>query len=253
MLELSQKRRIDDKTLGVLILADLSHAPSKIYVNKKINYCSGLGLSARIVDLFSIDNEQAIKEITESNEMTLVQLPLPQKHKGLEKLIPPERDIEGFHPLHLGNLVCGKPTVYPCTASAIVNYLDFYEFDFESKRVCIINDTIVVGKPLALALNIYGSTVTICNKYTKNLKEITLSSDLIVSAVGHPEFSLKSDMINKGTWVVDVGSCKIDKKIIGDLDIEAREKCGVYSPPIGGIGPLTVAHVVENMLILQGK
>jgi len=239
---------------SLLVFVDLEHPPSKLYVNRKIDYCRSLGIEAEIVDISKMTTFQASYRLLSSsfNNLILVQLPLPERHANLEKQIPQIQDIEGFASNHLGNLVSGNLNVYPCTAAAIMGLLQHYKFEFKGARVCIINDSLVVGKPLALAMSWHNATPIICNKYTRDLPEITRISDLIVTAVGKPNFSLNADMIQEGAWVVDAG-CRLSEqgKAIGDLEPEARFKCGAYTPTVGGVGPVTVSQVVSNMLKLK--
>lgn len=229
---------------------------SEIYISKKKAACNEVGIFSTthfVPDGLSTDHiTQIINDLNNRDHHgILVQLPLPpylDKIKILNK-ISPVKDVDCFTSTNLGLLAQNSSLFEPCTPAAIISILKHYEIDIHGKNVVIINDSIVVGRSLAMMLLNLQATPTICHKQTENLKEICLSSDIIVSAVGKPDFKLTSDMVRKNATVIDVGINRIGNKIIGDVDEGVKEKAGYLTPPSGGVGPVTCAMLMRNTLI----
>ncbi|MBQ5385097.1 MAG: bifunctional 5,10-methylenetetrahydrofolate dehydrogenase/5,10-methenyltetrahydrofolate cyclohydrolase, partial [Treponema sp.] len=189
----------------------------------------------------------------------LVQLPLP-KHISEEKVtcaISPEKDVDGFHPVNMGNLLSGKKGFIPCTPHGVLVLLEKAGIDTKGKRAVVIGRSNIVGKPMAVLLSRkeYNSTVTLCHTGTKDMAEITRQADIIVVASGHPG-TLTADMVKDGAVVIDVGvnripdsSKKSGFRLVGDADFEGlKEKTSFITPVPGGVGPMTIAMLIYNTL-----
>lgn len=238
------------KGLRLRVLSDMGHEPNRIYVSRKLKFCLSLGIEVEIVDLATTAPDEAkILATGEGVDGVLVQLPIPGKHSGLTNMVPPHRDVEGFHPFHLGRGLHGQfeEVVVPCTAAACVSILDHYAFDLSGTHVVIVNDSVVLGRPLAAALLRRNATVTICNQYTKDIGSIVKISDLLVTGVGRKEFEINPEWICDRISVIDVGIRSQDGKVMGDLGPQAAERCRAYTPVPGGVGPVTVAWVANNL------
>ena len=230
---------------------------SKIYVQNKKKACERNGLGCDITYLSDSSNQNSIIDLIQSwNESKdihgiLIQLPLPTKinRNAVLNAVSPNKDVDGFHSLNLGKLVQSSPEFLPCTAMAVLEMLFHYEIEILGQHVVIINDTVVVGRPLAMLLSNHGATVTLCNRYTKSLKEICATADILVSAVGkRPDFVLSDDYVKPGAVVIDIGITRLNGKVIGDVDFEQVSKKTAYISPVpGGVGPCTIACLMRNL------
>ncbi|WP_022819926.1 bifunctional 5,10-methylenetetrahydrofolate dehydrogenase/5,10-methenyltetrahydrofolate cyclohydrolase [Fusobacterium russii] len=230
---------------------------SEVYINSQINLCKTLGIEARVFFFENNITEQLLLDLIEdlNNSPTtdgiMLNLPLP-KHMNVTKIlnnIKLEKDVDGFKAENLGLLFQNDSNfIAPSTPAGIMEMLKRYKIDLTGKDVVVVGRSNIVGKPVAaLVLNAHG-TVTICNSYTKNLQEKTRNADILISAVGKPEF-IKADMVKEGAVVIDVGINKIGNKIVGDIDFEnVKDKVSHITPVPGGIGTLTVAMLFSNIL-----
>ena len=178
----------------------------------------------------------------------LVQLPLPKglNEKRLLSLIPPEKDVDGFHPYNVGNLMLGEQTVVSCTPFGVLLLLQDYDIEIAGKNAVIVGRSNIVGKPMAMLLLKENATVTICHSKTQNLKEICRRADILVAAIGKAGF-ITADMVKEGAVVVDVGINRVDGKLKGDVDFDAvKEKASYITPVPGGVGPMTIAMLLTN-------
>ena len=179
----------------------------------------------------------------------LVQLPLPRgfdEDRITERIIP-YKDVDGLHPINQGRLAAGKEELVPCTPKGIIRLLSHYKVPIAGHRAVIINRTTLVGRPLANLLLNRDATVTICHSKTPNLAQITKTADVLVSAVGRENFQIKPDHIKPNAAVVDVGLTRVEGRLRGDVDFEAVSKlAGFITPVPGGVGPMTVACLLEN-------
>lgn len=251
---------------------------SKIYVSKKRKACEEVGIDSLLIKPFDSGIENFISPIETLNHTIdwlnkdssihgiLVQLPLPHPldQKIIFDRINPLKDVDVFNPVNVGLLSQGRPRFIPCTPSGIQSLLQYYNIEFCGKKVCVINRSNIVGLPLQALLiqnNAYANaTVTVCHDHTppEALKEICLMSDIIVVAVGIPNF-LTVDMVTERSIVVDVGINRVHgtNKIVGDVDFEpVAAKCAWISKVPGGVGPLTVASLIKNVdlaFTLQGN
>jgi len=179
----------------------------------------------------------------------LVQLPLPRgfdQDRFIERIIP-YKDVDGLHPINEGRLAAGKEELVPCTPKGIIKLLSHYKVPIAGQRAVIINRTTLVGRPLANLLLNRDATITICHSKTPNLAQITKTADVLVSAVGRENFQIRPDHVKPNAAVVDVGLTRVEGKLRGDVDFEAVSRlAGFITPVPGGVGPMTVACLLEN-------
>ncbi len=233
-------------------------AASEIYVRLKRKMCEEVGIN---FTEYHLDNEVTqkelitlIKKLNTDNGVhgILLQSPIPYHLNIYEafEAIDPKKDVDGFNPINAGRLLQGQDSFKACTPKGIMTLLEEYDIDVTGKNCVVIGRSNIVGKPMAeLLLNANG-TVTICHSKTENLSEITKKADLIVIAIGCPEF-LKEDMIKEGAIVIDVGINRIQgtNKVVGDVDFESvKDKVGYITPVPGGVGPMTIISLVENVV-----
>ena len=179
----------------------------------------------------------------------LVQLPLPRgfdEDRMIERIIP-YKDVDGLHPINQGKLAAGKEELVPCTPKGIIKLLSHYKVLIAGQRTVIINRTTLIGRPLANLFLNRDATITICHSKTPNLAQITKTADILVSAVGRENFQIKPEHVNPKAAIVDVGLTRVEGKLRGDVDFEAVSKlAGFITPVPGGVGPMTVACLLEN-------
>ncbi|HRD55769.1 MAG TPA: bifunctional methylenetetrahydrofolate dehydrogenase/methenyltetrahydrofolate cyclohydrolase FolD [Parachlamydiaceae bacterium] len=257
--------------LAVVLVGN--HPASVVYTTRKRQMCEAAGIRSLKKEFSAnISEEALLKEIEALNyddevDGILVQLPLPP-HINPEKItyyIIPEKDVDGFHPTNMGNLLIGDPKgFYPCTPLGIKVLLERYQIETAGKHAVIIGRSNIVGKPMAAMLvqnKIFGNaTVTIAHQQTKNLKELTLLADILIAAIGKPKF-ITADMVKQGAVIIDVGINKIDDpskkigyRIVGDVDFEqVCKKCSFITPVPGGVGPMTIAMLLSNTLLSYEK
>ena len=229
---------------------------SAVYVRNKNKICRELGFKS-FEQKLSLDTSEAkllqlIKELNSNNDIhgILVQLPLPNQidSEKILQAIDPNKDVDGFHPINVGKLVVGNALLTPCTPSGIIKLLDHYEIDISGKHAVVLGRSNIVGKPLSMLLLQRNATITICHSRTKNLEEITRSADILVAAIGRANFVTKN-MVSEGTIVIDVGINRVDGKLTGDINFEPVSKKASYITPVpGGVGPMTIALLMENTL-----
>jgi methylenetetrahydrofolate dehydrogenase (NADP+)/methenyltetrahydrofolate cyclohydrolase len=234
----------------------VGHDPaSEIYVRSKIKTCGELGIySEKITPPDTISTEQLLGIIEGLNQRDeidgiLVQMPLPPQVDKQRVLVSvrPHKDVDGFHPVNVGNLVANHPGPRACTPAGIMEMLRRNEIPVAGKNAVVVGRSDIVGKPMALMLLHQSATVTICHSKTVDLPGVCRRADILVAAMGRPAF-LTEDFIQSGATVIDVGmNRKPDGKLIGDVDPEAVERlAGAYTPVPGGVGPLTIAMLMSN-------
>ncbi|MAX17852.1 MAG: bifunctional methylenetetrahydrofolate dehydrogenase/methenyltetrahydrofolate cyclohydrolase FolD [Nitrospina sp.] len=229
---------------------------SAVYVRNKNKICHEIGFQSFGQNLSAETTEEElldiIKKLNSNDEVNgiLVQLPLPD-HIDSEKIllsIDPEKDVDGFHPINVGKLAIGNALLTPCTPTGIIALLDYYKIEIPGKHAVVLGRSNIVGKPVAHLLLQRHATVTICHSKTKNLQQVTRQADILIAAVGRPHF-VNSDMVKEGTVVIDVGINRVDGKLTGDVDFDqVAEKAGLITPVPGGVGPMTIALLMENTL-----
>jgi methylenetetrahydrofolate dehydrogenase (NADP+)/methenyltetrahydrofolate cyclohydrolase len=242
-----------------------NNGASETYVGSKVKSCAEIGFKSTLIRLEAgITESELLFKLDELNEDVdidgiLVQLPLPG-HIAEEKVIErikASKDVDGFHPESVGRMVQGLSAFYPATPYGILLLLEHYGIETRGKHAVVIGRSNIVGRPISIMLskNEYpgNCTVTVCHSHTQNLKEICLQGDIIIAALGRPEF-LKADMVKEGAVVVDVGITRVSddtKKsgfaIKGDVDFEqVAPKCSYITPVPGGVGPMTIAALMMN-------
>lgn len=247
--------RLEVKPKLVVILVGDDDA-SKIYVRNKIKACENVGIATEDYILPKDTREKElvdlIEKLNKNKEVNgiLVQLPLP-KHLNEDTIvntISPIKDVDGLNIINQGNLLNRKPVLVPATPKGIITLLKRYFVEIEGKRVVIVGRSKLVGMPLALLFNHTNATVTVCHSYTEDLKDITKQADILVSAVGKADF-ISGDMIKKDAVVVDVGINRQMGHIVGDVNFkEAMEVARLVTPVPKGVGPMTIASLLENVL-----
>ncbi len=229
---------------------------SKVYVGRKHKACGEVGMASEVVRLpAEVSEAELLARIDALNADAavhgiLVQLPLP-RHINTEKVlerIRPDKDVDGFHPINVGNLCVGKETLVPCTPYGIIRMLEISGIPVEGKRAVIIGRSNIVGKPMAMLLLTRSATVTVCHSRTRDLAAVAREGDILVAAVGKPEFVTR-DMVKPGAVVIDVGINRVGDKLVGDVKFaEVAEVAGYITPVPGGVGPLTIAMLLHNTL-----
>lgn len=244
-------------TPGLAVVLVGSDPASKVYVGMKKKNCIELGMYSADYELPESTGEAELLELIaalnadERVHGILVQLPLPG-HIDTDKVleaISPEKDADGFHPFNVGRLAIGKPTFQPCTPYGVMVMLDEIGYDLKGKEVVVVGRSNIVGKPVALMCLARHATVTICHSRTKDLPDVVRRADVVIAAVGKAEM-VKGDWIKPGAVVIDVGINRgDDKKLVGDVEYStAFEKASAITPVPGGVGPMTIAMLLQNTL-----
>ena len=243
-------------TVGLAVIIVGENPASKIYVANKKKACEALGIVSEEYVLPESTTEQELLELinTLNNKKSingiLCQLPLP-KHLD-EKLIinsiAPDKDVDAFNPSSLGRIMTGDYDFVPCTPAGILEMLKYEGIEIAGKSCVVIGRSHIVGKPMAMLLLHANGTVTVCHSKTKNLKEICRNADILVAAVGKAKF-VTEDMVKPGAVVIDVGMNRENGKLCGDVDFDAvKEKASAITPVPGGVGPMTIAMLMQNTL-----
>ncbi len=242
-----------------------NNGASETYVASKVKSCEEVGFKSTLIRLDSNTSEeiliQTIEQLNNDADIDgiLVQLPLPKQisEEKIISLIHPDKDVDGFHPMSIGKMVQGLPTFIPATPYGILLMLEHYNIDTKGKHAVVIGRSNIVGRPISILLsrNSYpgNCTVTVCHSHTPNLKELCLQADIIIAALGKPEF-LKADMVKENAVVIDVGITRVvdtTKKsgfsIKGDVDFtQVAPKCSFITPVPGGVGLMTIAALMMN-------
>jgi len=245
---------------------------SQTYVNSKVKACDNVGFKSTLVRFESSVNEQTllakIEELNNNVDIDgyIIQLPLP-RHISEQKMIEaihPNKDVDGFHPVNVGRLVLNLPTYISATPFGIIQLLERYDIPTDGKHCVVIGRSHIVGSPMSILMSknttVGNCTVTLCHSHTKNLKEHTLNADIIIAAIGKPNF-LTADMVKQGAVIIDVGINRVDDtsltkgfKLVGDVSFaEVSEKASYITPVPGGVGPMTIASLLKNTLIAAKK
>jgi methylenetetrahydrofolate dehydrogenase (NADP+) / methenyltetrahydrofolate cyclohydrolase len=264
---------IDGKTLGAKVreevaasVAELGHVglatvlvgddpASHIYIGLKQKAATQAGMDARDLELpADTPEEELLATIAELNaddgiDGLLVQLPLPDHldETRVIEAISPAKDVDGIHPVNAGRLYLGRPTLVPGTPLGIMRMLDEYDIPLEGAHAVVVGRSAIVGKPMAHLLLQRNATVTICHSRTRDLRRHTLDADVLVAAVGRMHL-VSADMVRAGATVIDVGMNRDEssRKVLGDVDPAASERAAYMTPVPGGVGPMTIAMVLQN-------
>lgn len=233
-------------------------AAAALYLKMKGQTCQELGIPYTEYNFkASITQDELLEKVKKLNEnpdvtAILIESPIPNHLNILEAFdtIDPEKDVDGLNSINLGELAAGHPKMVPATPLGIMKLLEEYKIEIEGKRCVVVGRSNLVGRPMALLLLNANGTVTVCHSRTKNLGEITKQADILVVAIGKPKY-ITADMIKDGATVIDVGINRIpgEKKIVGDVDFEnAKLKCEYITPVPGGVGPMTIISLIENLI-----
>ncbi len=230
---------------------------SKVYVRNKSKACEKVGVE---YEEFLLDSNITEKELFDlidklNKDKTingiLLQSPIPKhldQNKAFSKIIP-EKDVDGFNPINVGNLCIGNDGFISCTPFGIMKIFEYYDIELEGKNAVVLGRSNIVGKPMMQCLLSKNATVTVCHSKTKNLKEITKNADILISAIGKPNF-VKEDMVKDGAIVIDVGISRLeDGSLCGDVDFNnVCNKVAGITPVPGGVGPMTIAMLLYNLV-----
>ena len=249
------KKKFKTEPFLVVIMIG-EHPPSLIYVRNKEKSAKEIGIKSKVIKYPSTTNEnEIIKKIEELNQDQkvsgiLVQLPLPKqiKKEKIINAINPEKDVDGFNPLNVGNLASGYKSIVPCTPLACLMLLKKVEKDLNGKHAVIIGRSNLNGKPMAQLLLKENCSITIVHSKTKNIQSECQRADIIIAAAGVPNL-VKADWVKNDVIVIDVGINKVNEKIIGDVSFEeVKKKSKAITPVPGGVGPMTIACLLKNTL-----
>ncbi|MEN8746565.1 MAG: bifunctional methylenetetrahydrofolate dehydrogenase/methenyltetrahydrofolate cyclohydrolase FolD [Polaribacter sp.] len=245
-----------------------NNGASITYVNAKVKACERVGFASTLIRLEEeVTEEKLLDEIANLNvdkdiDGFIVQLPLP-KHIDEQKIlmaIAPNKDVDGFHPTNVGKMALNLPTFISATPFGILELLERYNVETAGKHVVVLGRSHIVGSPMSILLSqkrkVGNATVTMCHSRTKNLKEMTLQADIVIAAIGIPEF-LKADMVKDNVTVIDVGITRVDDaskksgyRLLGDVAFEEVAKKAAFITPVpGGVGPMTIAMLLKNTLL----
>ena len=257
----SDVEKLDRKpTLAVIITKD--NEAGAVYVRNKQRACEKTGVNSMTIEFEStVSEDEMLAKIDELNQnpeidAILVQLPIPN-HLDTEKIlnrISPSKDADGFHYVNAGKMFTGQmPSSIACTPKGIIRLLDEYKIKLEGLNALVIGRSNIVGKPIAQLLLQRNATVTMAHSKTKNLADYTKMADLIVVAIGKPKF-LTGDMVKEGVVIIDVGISRVDGKLSGDVDFDSvAPKASFITPVPKGVGPMTVAMLIQNTVELSKK
>ena len=267
-LEVLQLKKEGKKTPHLAAVIVGNDGASKTYVGAKVKACNRVGFSSTLVELSKDTTEASllskIDELNNDDDIDgfIVQLPLP-KHIDEQKIlmaVNPDKDVDGFHPTNVGKMALNLPTFISATPYGILELLDRYKVETSGKHVVVIGRSHIVGSPMSILLSqkrtVGNATVTITHSRTKNLKEITLQADIVIAALGIPEF-LTADMVKDNVTVIDVGITRVEDttkksgyRLLGDVSFEEVSKKSAFITPVpGGVGPMTIAMLLKNTLL----
>ncbi len=267
-LEVLQLKKEGKKTPHLAAVIVGNDGASKTYVGAKVKACNRVGFSSTLVELSKDTSEASllskIDELNNDDDIDgfIVQLPLP-KHIDEQKIlmaVNPDKDVDGFHPTNVGKMALNLPTFISATPYGILELLDRYKVETSGKHVVVIGRSHIVGSPMSILLSqkrtVGNATVTITHSRTKNLKEITLQADIVIAALGIPEF-LTADMVKDNVTVIDVGITRVEDaskksgyRLLGDVAFnEVSKKSEFITPVPGGVGPMTIAMLLKNTLM----
>jgi len=268
-LELKEKvdkLKTEGKSVPGLVTILVGENPaSKSYVSSKAKACEEIGFLSKVVKLPDTTTQDELLSVVQSYNADpnfhgiLVQLPIPKQinESKIIDAIAPGKDVDGFHPISVGNLVIGNDTFFPCTPAGIQELLKRYKIETKGKHVVVVGRSNIVGKPIANIMlqkkEFANAIVTVCHSAASDLKQYTLSADILIAAIGVPNF-IKADMVKEGTVVIDVGIIRVEDstrpkgyKLVGDVDFDnVAPKASFITPVPGGVGPMTIAMLLQN-------
>ncbi|MFC0338725.1 methylenetetrahydrofolate dehydrogenase (NADP+) / methenyltetrahydrofolate cyclohydrolase [Kushneria avicenniae] len=255
--QVAERRQEGKRVPGLAVVLVGDDAASEVYVRNKHRACEQAGILSFQHHLPADTTQQALQDLIDqlnadqSVDGILLQLPLPGHldARPLLERIHPHKDIDGFHPYNVGRLAQRMPTLRPCTPMGVMTLLDEHQLDVRGMTATIVGASNIVGRPMALELLLAGCTITVCHRFTRDLQKHVEDAELLIVAVGNPGL-IKSEWIRPGAIVIDVGINRTaDGKLVGDLEFEsARDRASYITPVPGGVGPMTVASLLENTL-----
>jgi methylenetetrahydrofolate dehydrogenase (NADP+) / methenyltetrahydrofolate cyclohydrolase len=242
---------------GLAVILAGNDPASRVYVRNKTRACEETGVhSTKFEYAASVQEKELLERVAALNEDPavhgiLVQLPLPE-HIDTERVleaVSPRKDVDGFHPSNLGALLAGRPKVVPCTPAGVMRLIEHAGIPLAGRRAVVLGRSAIVGKPLALLLLQKDATVAICHSKSKNIEMETKQADILIAAVGRPKL-VGAAMVKPGACVIDVGVNRLaDGSLAGDVDFNAvKDIAGWITPVPGGVGPMTIAMLLENCL-----
>lgn len=270
------KLKAEGKSVPGLVTVLVGENPaSKSYVSSKAKACEEIGFLSKVEKLPDTTTQDELLSVVQSYNANphfhgiLVQLPIPKQINETKIIdaIAPEKDVDGFHPISVGNLVIGNDTFFPCTPAGIQELLKRYKIETKGKHVVVVGRSNIVGKPIANIMlqkkEFANAIVTVCHSAAADLKQYTLSADILIAAIGVPNF-IKADMVKEGAAVIDVGINRLEDstkpkgyRIVGDVDFEnVAPKTSYITPVPGGVGPMTIAMLLQNTFkayLISGK
>lgn len=267
-LEVIKRKELGKKKPHLAAIIVGNDGASQTYVNSKVKACERVGFDSTLIQLpENTSEEELLNKVLQLNnddaiDGYIVQLPLP-KHIDEQKvlmLVDSNKDVDGFHPTNVGKMTLDLPCFLPATPYGILELLERYHVETAGKNVVVIGRSHIVGRPMSILMSqkrkAGNATVTICHSRTQNMKAITLKADIIIAALGIPEF-LKEDMVKEGVTVIDVGITRVEDKtrkrgyrLVGDVDFEnVSKKASFITPVPGGVGPMTIAMLLKNTLL----
>jgi methylenetetrahydrofolate dehydrogenase (NADP+)/methenyltetrahydrofolate cyclohydrolase len=268
--EVQQMKNRGEKVPHLAAIIVGNDGASLTYVNSKVKACERVGFESTLVNLSStISETELLKKIKELNENPdidgfIVQLPLPKQIDTQKVLLSvnPDKDVDGFHPMNFGKMALDMSSFIPATPYGILELLERYKVETKGKHTVVIGRSHIVGRPMSILMGRKGfpgnSTVTLTHSYTKNITQITSQADIIITALGNPEF-LKAEMVKDGVVIIDVGITRVPDedapkgyRITGDVDFEnVSKKASFITPVPGGVGPMTIAMLLKNTLLAR--
>ncbi|QSP93531.1 bifunctional methylenetetrahydrofolate dehydrogenase/methenyltetrahydrofolate cyclohydrolase FolD [Marinobacter salinisoli] len=242
---------------GLAVVLVGNDPASEVYVGNKRKACDEVGFLSLSYDLPEDTTQEALEalidELNENQSVDgiLVQLPLPP-HLDADPIllkIRPDKDVDGFHPYNVGRLTQRSPTLRPCTPAGIITLLDSIDTPYKGQHAVIVGASNIVGRPMAMELLLKGATISICHRFTPDLEKFVRDADILVAAAGKPGL-IKGEWIKPGATVIDVGINRMDNgKLTGDVEFETAAERATYITPVpGGVGPMTIATLLENTL-----
>ena len=271
-LEVAELKKNGQKTPHLAAVIVGNDGASRTYVGAKVKACNRVGFESTLIELPEETTEEEllshIKDLNENDEIDgfIVQLPLPKNidEQKILMSIDPDKDVDGFHPTNVGKMALNLPTFISATPYGILELLERYHVETSGKHVVVIGRSHIVGSPMSILLSqkrkIGNATVTITHSRTKNLKEITLQADIVIAALGIPEF-LTADMVKDQVTVIDVGITRVKDatkkngfRLLGDVAFEEVSKKSAFITPVpGGVGPMTIAMLLKNTLLARKR
>jgi len=264
-IEIEELRLKTGRVPGLVVIIVGNNPASEVYVRNKHKSCGEVGINSVVVNLPEDTTEkELLKTVEYYNENRdfhgiLVQLPLPKQinEDVIIRAVDPKKDVDGFHPQTVGEMVTGNPTFLPCTPAGVVELLKRYEIDPAGKHVVVVGRSNIVGKPAALLLmqkkKFANATVTVCHSAARDISVFTKQADILIAAMGVPKF-IKKEMVKEGVVVIDVGTNRVEdatsntgSRLVGDVDFEGVSEVASYITPVpGGVGPMTIAMLLKN-------